>query len=88
VKRCDNRSDANCHISHCLARSVGTMTADFAFTDACEVKVPIMINFAPIEKNQELVVHWECHTPKVATKVKEINWFHQSKKESTKRQKT
>jgi hypothetical protein len=88
VKRCDNRSDANCHISHCLARSVGTMTADFAFTDACEVKVPIMINFAPIEKNQELVVHWECDTPKVATKVKEVNWFHQSKKASIKRQKT
>jgi hypothetical protein len=47
-----------------------------------------MINFAPIEKNQELVVHWECDTPKVATKVKEINWFHQSKKASIKRQKT
>ena len=88
VKRCDNRSDANCHISHCLARSVGTMTADFAFTDACEVKVPIMINFAPIEKNQELVVHWECHTPKVAAKVKPIDWYDQSQKASIKRQKT
>ena len=87
VKRCDNRSDANCHISHCLARSVGTMTADFAFTDACEVKVPIMINFAPIEKNQELVVHWECDTPKVASKVKETNWYDQSKKVQSKRQK-
>ena len=56
VKRCENRSDANCHISHCLARTVGTTTHDFAFTDACEVNIPIMINFAPIEKTRS----WLC----------------------------
>ncbi len=46
-----------------------------------------MINFAPIEKNQELVAHWEGVTPKVASKVKETNWYDPSKRDHSKRQK-
>ncbi len=43
---------------------------------------------AHTEKNQELVVYWECATPKAApSKVKVTNWYDQSKKIQTKRQK-
>ncbi len=88
VKRCKSKSDANCHITRCLVRAVSTMSADFAFTDAYEVHVPIMTNFAPIEKNQELVVHWEGAPPKVDPNAKVTSWYDQQKTAQTKKQKT
>ena len=89
VKRCENKSAANCHITKCLVRTVSTMSADFGYTDACEVHVPIMTNFAPIEKNQELVVHWEsASAAKAAPKPKTTNWYVQQKAAQSKRQRT
>ena len=88
VKRCETKSDANCHISQCRARTVSTMAADFAYTDSSEVQVPIMTNFEAIEKNQELVVHWAAATSKVASKLKVSTWYDHSQKELSKRRKT
>ena len=88
VKRCENKSAANCHITKCLVRSVSTMSADFAFTDTCEIHVPIMTNVAPAEKNQELVVHWEGAPAKVAPKPKTTNWYDQQKAAQSKKQRT
>ena len=88
MKRSEKKSEANCHIAQCLVRTVSTMTADFAFTDAAEVPVPFMTNFEPTEKKQELVVHWAASTPKVASKLKVTTWYDHSQKELGKRRKT
>ena len=65
------------------------MSADFGYTDACEVHVPIMTNFAPIEKNQGLVVHWEgASAAKAAPKPKTTNWYDKQKAAQSKKQRT
>ena len=88
VKRSEKKSEANCHIAQCLVRTVSAMTADFALTDAAEVSVPLVANFEPTEKKQELVVHWAASTPKVASKLKVTTWYDHLQKELGKMRKT
>ena len=87
VKRPADNSQCNCEIR--LVRTISTMSADTAYTDASEVDIPLMTNFKDIGKHEELIVHWSCVTAKVAPTPKMTTWFDKSQREmSIKRRKT
>ena len=83
MKRCENKSDANCEISQHLVDDISTMTVDGrGYTDASSVEIPIMTNFKAIEKHGELVVHWVDQKPKSHKKeaAASTTWYEEAQK--------
>jgi hypothetical protein len=68
VRRSDRAEECNCELTAVTVRSVDTFAWDGQlgdpFVDSLDISVPLMVNFKPLGKGDELVVFWKSQGQK------------------------
>jgi hypothetical protein len=69
VRRSDKAEECNCKLTAVTVRSVATFPWDGQlgdpFVDSLDICLPLMVNFKPLGKGEELVVFWKSNGQKL-----------------------
>jgi hypothetical protein len=84
VRRSDRADECNCELTAVTVRSVATFAGGGQlggpFVDSLDISVPLMVNFKPLGKGDELVVFWKSKGQKHVPKVSVTKWLDQAAK--------
>jgi hypothetical protein len=84
VRRSDRYDECNCELKTVTVRAVHTLAWDKQlcepFVDTIDVSVPLMVNFKPLDKGDELVVFWKSTGQKQVPKLTVFTWMNQATK--------
>jgi hypothetical protein len=84
VRRSDRVDECNCELTAVTVRSVATFAGGGQlggpFVDSLDISVPLMVNFKPLGKGDELVVFWKSKDQKHVPKVIVNTWLDQAEK--------
>jgi hypothetical protein len=82
VRRSDKVDECNCELTAVIVRSVATFACDGLlgdpFVDSLDICLPLMVNFKPLGKGEELVVFWKSKGKKQDSKVTVTKWLDQA----------
>jgi hypothetical protein len=88
VRRSDMYDECNCELKTVTVRAVHTFPWDKQlckpFVDTIDVSVPLMVNFKPLDKGDELVVFWKSTGLKQVVKLSVTTWMNQATKNAKK----
>jgi hypothetical protein len=88
VRRSDRYDECNCELKPVTVRAVHTFAWDKQlcdpFVDTIDVSVPLMVNFKPLGKGDELVVFWKSTGQKQVAKLSVTTWMNQATKNAKK----
>jgi hypothetical protein len=88
VRRSDRADECNCELTAVTVRSVATFAGGGQlggpFVDSLDISVPMMVNFKPLGKGEELIVFWKSKGPKQVSKVTVSNCLDQAAKLTSK----
>jgi hypothetical protein len=88
VRRSDRYDECNCELTQVTVRAVHTFAWDKqlceGLVDTIDVSVPLMVNFKPLDKGDELVVFWKSTGQKPVAKQSVTTWMNQATKNAKK----
>jgi hypothetical protein len=88
VRRRDRYDECNCELKPVTVRAVHTFAWDKqlceGLVDTIDVSVPLMVNFKPLGKGDELIVFWKSTGQKQVAKLTVTTWMNQATKNAKK----
>jgi len=88
VRRSDRYDECNCELTQVTVRAVHTFAWDKqlceGLVDTIDVSVPLMVNFKPLGKGDELIVFWKSTGQKQVAKLTVTTWMNQATKNAKK----
>jgi hypothetical protein len=88
VRRSDRHDECNCELTPVTVRAVHTFAWDKqlceGLVDTIDVSTPLMVNFKPVVKGDELVVFWKSTGLKQVAKQSVTTWMNQATKNAKK----